>query len=187
MAKILSAFAKFSLSLAGWKIVGDSNPAAKRVVVLAYHTSNWDALLCITCNLALETKASWLAKHTLFWWPAGPLLRVLGGIAVRRHSNEDVVDQVAARFQIQERCIVAMAPEGTRKRVSKWRSGFYYIALKAQVPIQPVAMDYGIRQFVFGPLLFPTGDIAGDMIQIREFLRPFEPKFPELAEKDFTI
>lgn len=179
--------AQWFLSIFGWKIVGDPAPVDKCVVVVAYHTSNWDAFPCLMTNLAVDANASWFGKHTLFWWPQGALLRAVGGIPIHRDSKEDTVTQMVAEFQRRSRLIVAMAPEGTRKRASKWKSGFYHIALKAHVPMQPAALDYKNRQIVFGPLFDATGDIPSDLRPIREFFRQFEPKCPENADKDFTI
>ena len=183
----LSAGAKYILKISGWKLVGHPNINDKCVMILAYHTSNWDAPIALLANLALKANSSWLGKHSLFWWPLGTLLRALGGIPIRRDSKEDLVSQVVEVFNHRSQFVLGLAPEGTRGKVDKWKSGFYYIALNAKVPIQPVAFDYASRSLVFGPVVYPTGAIDVDIAQIREFLRPFSPKFLESANKDFTI
>ncbi len=185
---MLTLLAKLTFKLTGWQIAGEPvDPASKCVIVVAYHTSNWDTIPCLGSNLILGTNAKWVGKHSIFWWPLGPLLRSIGGIAVRRHTSKDFVTQIVEEFDRREHFLLAIAPEGTRKRVDRWKTGFYYIALKAKVPLQPAALDYPNRKIIFGPLFYPSGDYAADMRRFGEFYRPYEPKNPLWANKDFHL
>jgi 1-acyl-sn-glycerol-3-phosphate acyltransferase len=184
---VLNRLAKLIIYLAGWKIAGNPVAAKKCVIVVAFHTSNWDALPCLGFNLALDKGVFWVGKHSLFFWPLGKFLRRIGGIPIRRDIKDDFVSQIVREFQGRDRFALAIAPEGTRKRISRWKTGFYYIALKAGVPMQPAALDYRNKTMVFGPLIQPTGEIGKDVVQLREFFRPFEPRRPEKADKDFRV
>lgn len=181
------AFARFCVWIFGWKAVGNPIPQSKGVLVVGYHTSNWDACPALAFNVVLNAKVSWVGKASIFWWPLGPFLRFLGGIPLKRNSSEDFVSQMVKQFKVRDYFVLAMAPEGTRKKAHRWRTGFYYIALNAGVPVQVAAFDYKNKAFVFSPLFNLTGNLKQDMIPIREFLRPFEPKHPHLADRDFAV
>ena len=174
------------LRLMGWRMVGSFTDVRKCILIFAYHTSNWDFPISLAVKLALNAQVSWIAKDSLFWWPFGVVLKKLGGIAVNRSLSMDLVNQVVGEFQRKEYFVLGLAPEGTRQKVSRWKTGFYFIALKAKVPIQPIAFDYANRSFVFGPLLHPSGDFHQDMEELKRFFRPFEPRHPEMADKDFA-
>jgi 1-acyl-sn-glycerol-3-phosphate acyltransferase len=185
MIAILSWLGRLWLWISGWKIVGNPSPADKYVLIVAYHTSNWDFPTCVATRAAVKAPVSWIGKHTLFWGPLGPIMRILGGVPVNRRLKTDMVSQVAAQFAARQRFGVAIFPEGTRKRVSRWKTGFYHIAVKAGVPLQPGVLDYTTKSFIFGPLYYPSGDYQRDM----EFLKPFfklgQPKYPAKADRDF--
>ncbi|MBK8249612.1 MAG: lysophospholipid acyltransferase family protein [Gemmatimonadetes bacterium] len=151
----------------GWRVVGSWPDLPRFVVVVAPHTSNWDFVVGFAAYLALEIDASWLGKHTLFRWPAGPLLRYFGGIPVVRTQATNVVDLHVREFQSRDQLIFVVAPEGTRKRTPEWKSGFYRIATGAGVPILPVALDFGARLVRLLPAFEPTGDYAADLPQIK--------------------
>ena len=161
------AFGRLGLAVAGWRLVGEIPDAPKFVAIVAPHTSNWDFVVGLLAKFALAVDAAWLGKHTLFRPPFGAIMRRWGGIPVDRAASHDVVAQTVAAFAARPRMVLAVAPEGTRKRVTAWRSGFYHIARGAGVPILLVALDWPHRTIRFGPTVTPTGDAEGDIARIR--------------------
>lgn len=155
---MLRALGRWALRLAGWTVRGQIPPLPKFVAVVAPHTSNWDFVVGVAAMFALDLRVNWLGKHTLFRWPIGGVLRWLGGRPVRRDAPEGVVADIAATIREQPRFILALAPEGTRRRVEQWRTGFYHIAQAAHVPIVPVALDWGHREIVIGDPADPVDD-----------------------------
>jgi 1-acyl-sn-glycerol-3-phosphate acyltransferase len=155
------------LALLRWRVDGNFPDLRKFVVIVAPHTSNWDFVVGIAAYLALEIGATWFGKHTLFRWPLGPLLRSFGGIPVVRNRPTNVVDLYVAEFARRDRMVLAIAPEGTRSRVTEWKTGFYRIALGAGVPIVPVAFDFGTRAVRIFPPFAPTGNLEEDVAHLR--------------------
>ena len=113
--------------------------------------------------------------------PFGGLLRWLGGVAVDRKSPQDVVGQIVERFEKRAKFVVVIAPEGTRKRVERWKTGFYRIALAAKVPMVLVYADYARREVGIGPVMQPSGDLEKDMAEIRAFFSTITPRHPDRA------
>jgi 1-acyl-sn-glycerol-3-phosphate acyltransferase len=161
------ALGRFVLRIAGWTIDGDVPAEPRFVAIVAPHTSNWDFVIGVAGMFALDLRVRWLGKHTLFWWPLGWFLRALGGWPVRRDSPQGVVAEVADAIRAQPRFILALAPEGTRRRVDEWRTGFYRIAERAGVPIVPVALDWGRRVIAIGEPVHATGDASCDIERLR--------------------
>ncbi|GGY13401.1 lysophospholipid acyltransferase family protein [Paludibacterium paludis] len=157
------------LKLAGWKLDGEFPSASKYVMIGAPHTSNWDFPLTLAICFAARAKIYWMGKASLFRGPAGPVMRWLGGIPVDRSKRNSLVDQMVAAYDRADRLVVAIPPEGTRKAVKEWKTGFYYIALGARVPIALAYLDYPSRRGGFGPMMIPSGDIDQDMTAIRAF------------------
>ncbi|MCH2169293.1 lysophospholipid acyltransferase family protein [Myxococcota bacterium] len=171
------------LSASGWTLVGN-HPASRRYVLIAApHTSNWDLLFMLALAWSAGIRLSWMGKHTLFLGPCGRLARWLGGIPVRRHAPENVVDQMTRAFEEQPGLVLAIAPEATRSYGPHWKSGFYRIALAAQVPIVMGFLDYGHKRGGFGPELIPTGDLREDMEEIRHFYVDKIARFPEATSE----
>ncbi len=166
--------------LGGWKITGSFPYEYKKMVlIVAPHTSWQDLFLGFAARQQLKiTNAKFLGKKELFVGPLGWLLHRLGGTPVDRFSKQGMVEQVAALFAANENFILAMAPEGTRKRVDKLRSGFYHIARQAQVPILPVGFDFEKKQVIIGTALFTTADEAADMKKIIAFFSVVKGKNP---------
>jgi 1-acyl-sn-glycerol-3-phosphate acyltransferase len=154
---------------AGWRVQIQQSPPARCVVVGAPHTSGWDLPLTLLMMLSAGLKLRWIGKDTLFRGPVGWLLRRLGGIPVNRRSRENFVDQMVAAFGANEPLMVAILPEGTRRNAQYWKTGFYYIALGAGVPIVLGYADYRRRVVGLGPVFQPTGDIQADFEIIRAF------------------
>ncbi len=160
------------MALRGWTVTGEIPDLPKMVMIVAPHTSNWDFLTGVWVKLALRIEVRFLAKHTLFHWPVGPFLRWLGGIAVDRHAAAGFVDETACAMREADKMVVVVAPEGTRRRAERWKSGFYRIALTAGAPILLAGFDYPRKAVFFGPLFRPTGDYERDLAAIRARYRP---------------
>ncbi len=159
--------------VSGWRLINQPPAIAKYVVIAAPHTSNWDFLIFMASAGYLRANISFLAKHSLFEGYFGGLFYWLGGIPVKRDSNEAsaVVDQVVQVFSEREKLILGIAPEGTRSRVERWKTGFYRIALTAGVPIVPGYVDSSTKTIGFGAAFAPTGDMEADLILIQDFYK----------------
>jgi len=173
--------ARIYLYLTGWEIVGTLAPEKKLVIVAAPHTSNWDLIQLVAVRWIQGVELSWIGKHTLFWWPLGPILRALGGIPVRRDHPEGAVEQIARVFDEVETLYLTITPEGTRSYTPYWKSGFYRIARAAGVPIQLGYTEYARHRAGFGPTLIPSGDVRADMDEIRAFFADKAGRYPEQA------
>lgn len=174
------AIGRAGLRLVGWKVVGNFPDIAKGVIIVAPHTSNWDFIVGFCAYLALDLRANWFGKHTIFIGPAGTLFRYFGGIPVRRESRSasQMVDLYADEFDVREQMLLAIAPEGTRKKVAEWKSGFYRIAVRAGVPIVPVALDFRLRQIIIGEPFDPTGDWDREIGEIKARYDGITPRHP---------
>lgn len=167
--------------LMGWRIEGQLPPLDKFVVIGAHHTSNWDFVLFIAAKFILRLNARWFGKHSIFRWPFGALMRYWGGIPIRRHLKLNTVEQAIEAFAEHRQFILVLSPEGTRRRVERWKSGFYHIACGAGVPIVPAALDFQHRRIVIGAPFQPTGNEEADLRQLLAFYRPYVPKNPDYA------
>jgi len=166
------------LRLAGWRIEGALPPeASKCVVIAAPHTSNWDLPFTLMAAFVLRLNIHWMGKAQLFGPPFGALMRWLGGVAVRREqSNQLVAASAAALLAAEGPVQLIVPPEGTRAKVRVWKTGFYYIAVGAKLPILLAYMDYRDKRAGLGPLFHPSGDIERDMAEIKAFYAPFRGK-----------
>lgn len=167
--------------LMGWRIEGQLPPLDKFVVIGAHHTSNWDFVLFIAAKFILRLNARWFGKHSIFRWPFGALMRYWGGIPIRRHLKLNTVEQAIEAFAEHRQFILVLSPEGTRRKVERWKSGFYHIAWGAGVPIVPAALDFQHRRIVIGAPFQPTGNEEADLRQLLAFYRPYVPKNPDYA------
>jgi 1-acyl-sn-glycerol-3-phosphate acyltransferase len=166
------------LRLAGWRVEGALPDEPKCVIIVAPHTSNWDFTLGVAVVFALELRASWLGKHTLFKPPFRSFLRWLGGIPVDRRASHGVVGNCVRAFEAAPALLLALSPEGTRKGVSQWKTGFYHIANQAGVPIVPVGLDYREHVVRFMPVFRPTGDLEADLTQLQGAFAGVEGRCP---------
>ncbi len=166
------------LKLSGWKVDGTlPEHARKSVLIAAPHTSNWDLLFTLIVAFVLRLNIYWMGKASLFKAPWGPLMRWLGGIAVNRErANNLVTSSALAILAVQGPVQLVVPPEGTRGKVREWKTGFYYIAAAAQVPIVLAYVDYGTKIAGLGPVYQPTGDIEKDMLAIKAFYAPIQGK-----------
>jgi 1-acyl-sn-glycerol-3-phosphate acyltransferase len=166
------------LKLSGWQLDGALPAhASKCVLIAAPHTSNWDLLYTLVVAFALRLNIYWMGKAQLFRTPFGPVMRWLGGIAVRREQSNNLVATSAQAIQAADGPVqLVVPPEGTRGKVRVWKTGFYYIALSAQVPIVLAYVDYGTKRAGLGPVFQPTGDMEKDMATIKAFYAPMKGK-----------
>lgn len=160
----------------GWRLEGEFPDVAKLVLIVAPHSSWWDGIFGLLFKIALGADIAFMAKRELFRWPLGGLLRRLGGVPIERQAAHDVVDQMVERFRARERLWLGIEPEGTRKAVARWKSGFWHIARQAGVPILPAYFDYPRKVIGLGPLFTPGDDQDADITALREFYRPFRGK-----------
>jgi 1-acyl-sn-glycerol-3-phosphate acyltransferase len=171
------------LSLFGWKIQGAAPTCRKFVLVAAPHTSNWDFPFMLATAYALRVHLSWFGKDTLFRGPWGWFLRKLGGLPVDRRAPHSLVRQMADTFNSRDDLVVAVPPEGTRRKVSVWKSGFYHMAAESGVPIGLGYLDYGRKLCGVGLFVIPSGNVHEDMDRIRDFYRPISGKYPDLQSE----
>lgn len=170
-----------ALKLMGWRIEGELPRLDKFVAIGAHHTSNWDFVIFIALKFVLRLNARWFGKHSIFRWPFGGLMRSWGGIPIQRHLSLNMVEQAIQGFRDNREFILVLSPEGTRRKVERWKMGFYHIALGAGVPIVPGALDFANRRVVIGAPFQPTGDAEADLQVLLAFFRPYVPKKPEYA------
>lgn len=179
LKNVLWLVSVLALKLTGWKIQGQLPSEKKFVVIAAPHTSNWDLPYMLFFAFYFRTKAYWMGKQSIFKWPFKTICRWMGGIPIDRSKANNVVGQSVETFHRHEELVMVIPPTGTRKRVLKWKTGFYYIALQAKVPIALGFLDYKKKIGGFGPLFYPTGDIKTDMVEIMTFYEGITGKYPE--------
>ncbi len=169
----------FVMQRAGWRFEGQMPDLPKFVVVIAPHTSNWDFPIGLAAKWALGFDAHWWGKASLFSSPMGWFFRANGGIPVHRTNRLQVVEHTVQAFQRHDRFALALAPEGTRKKVIEWRSGFWHVAKGANVPICCVALDWGRKVIVLGPTTMPAeDDPTAGIARIRSYYAPVRGYHP---------
>ena len=175
---VLRALSLGFLKLAGWKILGELPPGAeKSVLIAAPHTSNWDLPYTLMVAFSLRLTIYWMGKEQIFRFPFRGLMMWLGGIPVQREkSNNLVAASVEAIKAASGPLQLVVPPEGTRSKTRYWKTGFYHIAVGAQVPIVMAYMDYEKKISGLGPVFEPTGDLDADMAQIKAFYVNFKGK-----------
>jgi 1-acyl-sn-glycerol-3-phosphate acyltransferase len=169
------------LKMTGWKITGQlPSNGRKCVLIAAPHTSNWDLPYMLMVAFSLRLNVYWMGKEQIFKSPFRGVMMWLGGIPVRRESaNNLVAASVTALQEADGPLQLVVTPEGTRSKARYWKTGFYYIALGAKVPIVMAYMDYTRKESGLGPVFEPTGDIEADMVAIKAFYAPFKGKNPD--------
>lgn len=176
--QVLYFLAMSYLWIFGWKKEGQVPNVPKFVMIAAPHTSNWDLPLTLILSLAFRMKVFWLGKHTIFRPPFGSLFKWLGGVPVDRRQANDLVTQCVQTFNNSAKMIMVIPPEGTRSKVRYWKTGFYYIAHGAGIPIALGYIDYKLKAGGIGPAVITTGNIEADMVKIREFYAGVTGKNP---------
>ncbi|HMA21835.1 MAG TPA: lysophospholipid acyltransferase family protein [Gemmatimonadaceae bacterium] len=173
------ALGRTIMTLTGWKFEGTIPDEPKFVIIVAPHTSNWDFFVGLWAYFAIGFRISFLGKHSVFVGPAGWFMRWLGGIPVVRTVHSDRVKENVAAFNAAEKMIFVLAPEGTRKFVPEWKTGFYYVADGARVPIVPVVFDFGRHVIRIEAPFHTTGDRDADFVKLQNLYRGVKGKHPE--------
>ena len=163
----------------GWKIIGRSEFPDKCIIIAAPHTSNWDFIIARCYGYVVDLSVNYLAKKELFIPFIGFILKINGAIPVDRISANNLVNTIALKFKQNKRFILGLSPEGTRSRVEKWKTGFYYMAIKSEVPILFLKIDYKIKEIGVFNEFYPTGDFEKDMMFIQNEFSSFAGKIPE--------
>lgn len=178
----MQRFSKFIFTtILGWKII-DNFPIGikKYVIIAAPHTSWLDFPIAILARNVSREKINYIGKDSLFKGPFGFIFRVLGGTPVDRSRSHNLVDAIVAIFNTKEEFRLGLSPEGTRKKVKKWKTGFYYIAKGANVPIVMATLDFGKKQVDISDPYYPTDDVEKDFAHFHAFYKGVEGKHPEL-------
>jgi 1-acyl-sn-glycerol-3-phosphate acyltransferase len=181
--RLLYWLAQFLFRVFGWRAEGEL-PDIPKYVIVSTHTSNWDLGVGLTYWSIVSygffrVKFSWMGKKEAFRGPLGPFFRWIGGIPIDRGARQNVVEQVIQAFRRREELVMVITPEGTRKKATHWKTGFYYIAQGAQVPIVFGFIDYKRKVAGIGPAITPCGDIQADMEIIRDFYSNVQAKHPD--------
>lgn len=169
--------------LLGWKVTGfsDFESVKKAVIIAVPHTSWHDFYIGVLLRSVVGLKANFVGKKELFTFPFGWIFRALGGAPVVRRTNENQVEAIARLFNEHEVFRMTMAPEGTRKKVEEWRTGFYYIAKAANVPIIMFTLDFENKENRFSEPFYPTDDKEADFKIMRKFFEGVKGKVPEYS------
>ena len=167
----------------GWTAEVTQDHPDKFIICLAPHTSNWDFLIGQLFIRARGMKSNFLMKKEWFFWPLGPVFKKMGGIPVYRHKHTSMTDSMAETAKASEIFHLCITPEGTRSANPDWKKGFYFIALKAKLPMILYGVDYEKRHIQCTKTIIPTGDLEKDMREIKLYFKDFKGKIPE----NFTI
>lgn len=164
----------------GWKFVGSLDPNyTKYVILMAPHTSIWDFIWGKLAFSHQNIKGHYLVKKELFFFPLGSILKYAGAIPVDRGKRNNIVETMTKKFEIDNKFCLTITPEGTRKKVTKWKKGFIQIATMANVPIVLGYVDYKKKEFGLFNIYHPTGDMDADIAAIRKFYLTVNAKYPE--------
>ena len=179
----LSRFIYFKIL--GWRVVGNtsfSKEHIKKAIVIAVpHTSWHDFYIGILLRSAVNIKINFVGKKELFVFPVGFFFKAMGGAPINRQAKENKVDAIAKLFEEKEEFRMTLAPEGTRKKVTEWKTGFYYIAKKARVPIIMVTFDFGKKQNKISEPFYPTDDVKADFKFMYNFFKGVKGKIPSYS------
>jgi 1-acyl-sn-glycerol-3-phosphate acyltransferase len=166
--RLIRPFGRAWLKAGGWRIVGQMPDLPKYVIVAAPHKTNWDLPNALAAGLHFDLAIRWMGKASLFKWPFGGVMRWLGGIPVDRSKSNNAVGQMVQAFDVAERMVVVIPPEGTRGAVTRWKSGFYHIAHGAKIPLVLAYISYSRREIGVAQVFYPTGDYEKDLAAIQD-------------------
>lgn len=181
---MLKRISKTILQLFGWSVRIEVPDYPKAVICVAPHTSNWDFILGELAITSAGRRAGFLMKNTWFFWPLGSILRAIGGIAVDQKKSSSLTTQLIDRFNSAERLTIAITPEGTRSRTTRWRTGFLRVAYEANVPLCLASIDFPSKTIELVHTYKPTGDIDHDLRQIKNYYKPYTGKYPDKFTTD---
>jgi len=171
--------------LLGWKVTGNTNMSRdkvkKAIIIAVPHTSWHDFYIGVLLRKVLDIKTNFIGKKELFIGPLGWYLRAIGGAPINRESKENKVDAIAKLFRDRDEFRMTLAPEGTRKKVEEWRTGFYYIAKAANVPIIMFTLDFEHKENKISEPFYPTDDMEADFKFMKNFYKGVKGKVPEYS------
>jgi 1-acyl-sn-glycerol-3-phosphate acyltransferase len=167
------------MRMTGWGIEGNFPDTPRLVVAVAQHTSNWDFLHGAAAMFALDLRATFIGKHTLFVWPFAGFLRWMGGVPIDRSAPQGVVGEAVAAFGREPSRILVIAPEGTRRKVERYKTGFLHIARGARVPVLLIALDYATRTIRIGPVLEVGEDIEAERVKVEAHFARIPGRYPQ--------
>ena len=178
---LLQKIGKFFLTITGWKFKGDIPRSDRIILVAGPHTSNWDFLLALAFIFGLNLNVFWIGKHTLFKNGFSKIMRKLGGIPVDRASPELLMNEVSHIVKKQQGVIIAISPEGTRKKVERLKSGFLRIAKTTNSQILLAGIDFESKLIHLDKLFEPSGNTESDLLNVHNYFRQFKGKRPEFS------
>jgi 1-acyl-sn-glycerol-3-phosphate acyltransferase len=171
---------KILFKLTGWKVIGGIPRELKQfVMVAAPHTSNWDFLYARAAFFIMGIRLRFTIKKELFFFPLNLFLKAAGGIPIDRKTKGNMVDKMAALYDNWDELALMVTPEGTRSYAKEWKKGFYFLALKAKVPIVCGYLDYKKKHAGIGPIIEPTGNYDADLEKLQSFFKTVTPRFPK--------
>jgi len=168
---------RFLLKVSGWKMKGQLPDAKKYVMIAAPHTTNWDFYYGLLMNLYFKNEVHWMGKKEIFRFPFGGIMKWFGGLPVDRSRSNKLVASVVEEFSKSESLVVVIPPEGSRSKTDSWKTGFYYIASGAGVPILLGFLDYTKKTAGYGPLFVTTNDMESDITEIKKFYKDIRGKY----------
>lgn len=169
----MRATARLILRVFGWRLVGQFPDVPRVLIIAAPHSSAWDAVWGLLIKVAIGLDIEFMAKREAFFFPLGTLLRLLGGVAVDRRAANGVVGATVQAIESKPVCWVVLAPEGTRRRADRWKTGFWHIARQAKVPVCCIYLNYPDKTFGVGPTVEMTADMDADIAKLREYYTPY--------------
>ncbi len=179
----MHAIAKFIyFKIMGWKLIGDFPDVKKCVIIVVSHTSYSDLFLGLLVRKIWQKEINFIGKKSLFVGPIGWFLKKVGGAPIVRNKKSDTVTAIAAIFDSKDKFRLSLSPEGTRNKVTEWKTGFYFIAKAANVPVVMVAFDYGKKQIKISEPYFTTDDQEADFKLYKSF---FKGVIGRVAKKSF--
>jgi 1-acyl-sn-glycerol-3-phosphate acyltransferase len=177
MKKAIAEFVLYKIM--GWQLIGKLPDLKKYIILGGPHTSNWDFLLAMSTVWITEAPVNVIAKKELFKFPLGFIMRSLRVMPIERKKSQNQVDAIVEMYNARERFIVALAPEGTRKKVDRLKSGFYHIAIKANLPVVTISVDAKNKQLIIQEPYYNTGDIETDFKYFNNMFKMYTGLIPE--------
>ena len=170
---LLRKIARFGINISGWTIKGMVPDEERIVIIAAPHTSNWDFVLAMLAIFGLNIKLRWLRKHSIFKPGFKNFFKWLGGIPVYRDNPSNLIDNVVKIVKREKSIVIAMTPEGTRKKVKRWKTGFLRIAKQTQSKILLISIDAPTKSIEIGKIFNPTGNSEDDLAFIQKYYSSF--------------
>ena len=172
-SKLLRKIARFGINISGWSIKGKVPDEERIVIIAAPHTSNWDFILAMLAIFGLNIKLRWLGKHSIFKPGFKSFFKWLGGIPVYRDNPSTLIDSVVKIVKKEKSIVIAMTPEGTRKKVKRWKTGFLRIAKQTHSKILLISIDAPTKSIEIGKIFNPTGNSDEDLAFIQKYYSSF--------------